>query len=161
MRDCSGISTEQDSEADRGSERLNLRPRGYSRRNTRPRNHIARLRSTTTLHLREIVRRFVDERDWRQFHSPKNLSMSLAIEAAELMEHFQWIDIAESRRIGDDPAKLAAVGEEIADVLCYLLALANELKLDLSAVRDKMVKNAVKYPAEQAAGATIHRRNKT
>ena len=109
--------------------------------------------STTVAELREIVRRFVDERDWRQFHSPKNLSMSLAIEAAELMEHFQWIDIAESRRAGDDPAKLAEIREEIADVCCYLLALANELNLDLSAaVRDKMVKNAAKYPAEQSRG---------
>ena len=109
--------------------------------------------STTVEDLREIVRRFVDERDWRQFHSPKNLSMSLAIEAAELMEHFQWIDVAESRRAGDDPAKLTEVREEIADVCCYLLALANELNLDLSAaVRDKMVKNAAKYPAEQSRG---------
>ena len=103
--------------------------------------------------LREIVRQFVEERDWQQFHSPKNLSMSLAIEAAELMEHFQWIDIAESRRIGDDPAKLAEVRDEIADVLCYLLALANELGVDLStAIRDKMVKNAAKYPAELSRG---------
>lgn len=109
--------------------------------------------STTVTDLRELVRRFVDERDWRQFHSPKNLSMSLAIEAAELMEHFQWIDIAESRRIAGDPAKLAAVGEEIADVLCYLLALANELEIDLSAaVRDKMVKNAAKYPRKRSRG---------
>jgi len=109
--------------------------------------------STTLAELREIVRQFVDERDWRQFHSPKNLSMSLAIEAAELMEHFQWIDIAESRRLGDDPAKLAEVREEIADVCCYLLALANELNLDLSAaVRDKMIKNAAKYPAEASRG---------
>jgi len=109
--------------------------------------------STTLADLRELVRGFVDERDWRQFHSPKNLSMSLAIEAAELMEHFQWIDIAESRRVGDDPAKLAEVREEIADVLCYLLALANELNLDLAtAVRDKMVKNAAKYPAELSRG---------
>ena len=109
--------------------------------------------STTLTDLRSVVRRFVDERDWRQFHSPKNLSMSLAIEAAELMEHFQWIDIAESRGVAEDPAKLAAVREEIADVLCYLLALANELDLDLSAaVRDKMVKNAAKYPAEQSRG---------
>ena len=109
--------------------------------------------STTFADLRGLVRRFVDERDWRQFHSPKNLSMSLAIEAAELMEHFQWIDAAESRRIGDNPAKLAAVRDEMADVLCYLLALANELDLDLSsAVRDKMVKNAAKYPAEQSRG---------
>ena len=109
--------------------------------------------STTLADLRGLVRRFVDERDWQQFHSPKNLSMSLAIEAAELMEHFQWIDINESRRVAEDPAKLAAVREEIADVLCYLLALANELDLDLStAVRDKMVKNAAKYPAEQSRG---------
>ena len=109
--------------------------------------------STTIAELRELVRRFVDERDWRQFHSPKNLSMSLAIEAAELMEHFQWIDAAESRRIGDDPKKLGEVRDEMADVLCYLLALANELGIDLSiAIRDKMVKNAVKYPSELSRG---------
>lgn len=110
--------------------------------------------STTTLaELRELVRRFVAERDWEQFHAPKNLSMSLAIEAAELMEHFQWIDMAESRRAGDDAAKLAAIREEIADVLCYALALANALNLDLSdAVRDKMVKNAAKYPAFASRG---------
>jgi len=110
--------------------------------------------STTTLaDLRELVRLFVAERDWEQFHAPKNLSMSLAIEAAELMEHFQWIDMVESRRAGDDPAKLAAIREEIADVLCYALALANSLRLDLSdAVRDKLVKNAAKYPAEGSRG---------
>jgi dCTP diphosphatase len=109
--------------------------------------------STTIADLRTIVRQFVDARDWRQFHSPKNLSMSLAIEVAELMEHFQWIDIGESRRIGDDPTKLAAAGEEIADVLCYVLALANELNLDLStALREKMIKNAVKYPAALSRG---------
>jgi NTP pyrophosphatase (non-canonical NTP hydrolase) len=79
--------------------------------------------------------------------------MSLAIEAAELMEHFQWIDADESRRVGDDPAKLAAIRDEIADVMCYILALANALDIDLSqAVRGKMVKNAAKYPAEQSRG---------
>ena len=109
--------------------------------------------STTIAELRNIVRRFVDERDWRQFHSPKNLSMSLAIEAAELMEHFQWIDAAESRAIGSDAAKLEDVRDELADVLCYLLAIANEIEIDLSqAMRDKMVKNALKYPAEQSRG---------
>ena len=110
--------------------------------------------STTTLaDLRNLVQRFVEERDWRQFHSPKNLSMSLAIEAAELMEHFQWIDLPESRAIKDQGEKLAHVREELADVLCYALALANELEIDLSAaVRDKMVKNAAKYPAEQSRG---------
>jgi len=109
--------------------------------------------ATTVADLRELVRRFVEERNWRQFHSPKNLSMSLAIEAAELMEHFQWIDAAESRKIKDDLSKLGQVRDEIADVFCYLLALANELDFDLSAaVRDKMVKNAAKYPAEQSWG---------
>ena len=108
---------------------------------------------TTIKSLRELIRRFVDERDWRQFHSPKNLSMSLAIEAAELMEHFQWIDIAESRATASDPQKLAAIREELADVLCYALALANELDIDVSqAVREKMVKNAAKYPAAEYRG---------
>src|SRR4029450_6716964 len=101
--------------------------------------------TTTLADLREIVRRFVEERDWRQFHSPKNLSMSLAIEAAELMEPFHWVDIDEPRAIARDQQTLAAIRDEIADVLCYLLALANELNLDLSqAIRDKMVKNAAK-----------------
>ena len=105
-------------------------------------------RDTTLSDLKDLVRRFVDERDWRQFHAPKNLSMSLAIEAAELMEHFQWIDVAESRAAAGDEKKLAAIREELADVLCYALALANELGIDVSqAVRDKMVKNAEKYPA--------------
>jgi NTP pyrophosphatase (non-canonical NTP hydrolase) len=109
--------------------------------------------STTIAELRQIVRRFVEERDWRQYHSPKNLSMSLAIEAAELMEHFQWIDAAESRRAGEDAAKLAAIRDEVADVLCYALALANELDIDLAtALRGKMVKNAAKYPAELSRG---------
>lgn len=108
---------------------------------------------TTLSDLREIVRQFVDERDWRQFHSPKNLSMSLAIEAAELMEHFQWISPEESRQIAADPEKLSAVGEELSDVLCYALALANELGLEVStALRDKMVKNARKYPANDYRG---------
>ena len=108
---------------------------------------------TSIAELRAVVRTFVDERDWRQFHSPKNLSMSLAIEAAELMEHFQWIDIAESRRLADEPQKLSAVGEELADVLSYAIALANELGLDIDQiVRDKMVKNAAKYPADKFRG---------
>ncbi len=103
--------------------------------------------------LREVVRQFVDERDWRQFHAPKNLSMALAIEAAELMEHFQWITPEASRAIGEDAEKLADVGEELADVLCYVLAIANELDLDLSSTfDDKMAKNRLKYPAEEYRG---------
>jgi NTP pyrophosphatase (non-canonical NTP hydrolase) len=109
--------------------------------------------STTLSELRNLVRDFVEERDWRQFHSPKNLSMSLAIEAAELMEHFQWLDVPASREAASDPARLAPIGEELADVLCYAFALANELGLDISTVvRDKMVKNAIKYPADEFRG---------
>jgi NTP pyrophosphatase (non-canonical NTP hydrolase) len=109
--------------------------------------------TTTLAELRKLVRQFVDERDWGQFHTPKNLSMSLAIEAAELMEHFQWITPEESRAVAHDPAARAAAGEELADVVCYALALANELGLDVaSTVRDKMVKNAQKYPAAEYRG---------
>ncbi len=110
--------------------------------------------STTTLaELRKLVADFVEKRDWNQFHSPKNLSMSLAIEAAELMEHFQWLTLDESRTIADQPQRLAEVADELADVLCYALALANELKFDLAAaIRTKMQKNAQKYPAEKYRG---------
>ena len=108
---------------------------------------------TRIAELRDIVQRFVDERDWRQFHSPKNLSMSLAIEVAELMEHFQWIGNDASWKATDAPEKREAIRDELADVFCYLLALANELNVDLStALRDKMVKNARKYPAEEYRG---------
>jgi dCTP diphosphatase len=109
--------------------------------------------TTTVAELKQLVADFVAERDWRQFHAPKNLSMSLAIEAAELMEHFQWISPDESRRTADDPARLAAVGDELADVLCYALAMSNELGLDLStAIRGKIVKNKRKYPVEHYRG---------
>jgi dCTP diphosphatase len=108
---------------------------------------------TTVAQLRDIVRQFVEERDWRQFHTPKNLSMSLAIEAAELMEHFQWLTPNESRRLADDPTRLADVADELSDVICYALALANELQLDLSqSLARKMAKNRKKYPAEEYRG---------
>jgi len=108
---------------------------------------------TTLGQMRKWVARFVEERDWRQFHAPKNLSMSLAIEAAELMEHFQWIDVEASRAVRHAPDKLSPICDEMADVLCYLLALANELDVDLSeAVEKKLSKNAAKYPVEQCRG---------
>src|SRR3982751_410701 len=109
--------------------------------------------TTTVAELRKLVADFVAERDWSQFHSPKNVSMALAIEAAELMEHFQWLTTGASRELAADPEKLADVGEELADVIGYSFALANELGLDISsAVRAKMVKNAQKYPAEKYRG---------
>jgi NTP pyrophosphatase (non-canonical NTP hydrolase) len=109
--------------------------------------------TTTVAELRRLIADFVAERDWSQFHSPKNVSMALAIEAAELMEHFQWLTTDASRELADDPKKLAEVAEELADVIGYSFALANELGIDVSrAIRDKMVKNAEKYPADQYRG---------
>jgi len=106
---------------------------------------------TSVAELRSLMRQFVDERNWNHFHTPKNLAMSLAIEAGELMEHFQWLTPEASKAIADDPAKRAAAGEELADVLCYLLALANQLGLDVSqTMRAKMVKNRSKYPVSEA-----------
>jgi len=109
--------------------------------------------TTTLAELKRLVEDFVDRRDWHRFHAPKNLAMSMAIEAAELMEHFQWISAEESRRAADDPQRLAAIGEELADVLCYALAMSNELGLDLaSAIRGKIAKNEQKYPADEYRG---------
>ena len=108
---------------------------------------------TTVAELRQLVGQFVRERNWGQFHTPKNLSMSLAIEAAELMEHFQWLTAEESRAVAQDDARREAAGEELADVLCYALALANELGLDVAtAMREKMRKNELKYPAAEYRG---------
>ena len=109
--------------------------------------------TTTVAELRQLIADFVAERDWSQFHSPKNVSMALAIEAAELMEHFQWLTPEASRCIANDPTKLASVAEEIADVVGYSMALANELGIDLaSTIRAKMIKNAEKYPAAEFRG---------
>ena len=108
---------------------------------------------TTVSALRKLVADFVSERDWNQFHSPKNLAMSLAVEAAELMEHFQWISAEESRALSEQPDKVAAAAEELADVVSYALAMANELGIDIAAAMEaKMVKNAQKYPAAQFRG---------
>lgn len=109
--------------------------------------------ATTIVELRDLVRRFVEERDWGVFHTPKNLASSIAIEAAELMEHFQWLTPEQSRGVASDAGKLAEVGEELADVVCYVLALANVLGIDVAdAVARKMVKNAGKYPADAFRG---------
>jgi NTP pyrophosphatase (non-canonical NTP hydrolase) len=101
--------------------------------------------------LRDLVRQFVDERDWDQFHTPKNLSSALAVEAAELLEHFQWLQHGRSEELGE--AKLAEVRHEMADVLVYLVRLADKLDVDLvAAVQEKMVLNRAKYPADLVRG---------
>lgn len=109
--------------------------------------------TTTVQELREAMARFVREREWEPFHSPKNLVMGLSVEAAELAEHFLWVENEASRQVVHDPKKLSEIADEMADVACYLLALSNTLGLDLSeAIRAKLVKNAVKYPVEKVRG---------
>lgn len=108
---------------------------------------------TTLADMRELVRQFVEERSWQPFHSPKNLAMGIAVEAAELMECFLWVDLPTSHEIAREPKKREAIADEMADVACYLFNLSNVLGIDLSdALRAKMIKNAIKYPAEQYRG---------
>jgi NTP pyrophosphatase (non-canonical NTP hydrolase) len=109
--------------------------------------------TTTVAELRAAWARFVAERDWGQFHSPKNLVMALAVEAAELMEHFLWVDNDASRALAADPRTREQVADELADVTGVVLALCNALGLDLSdAVAAKMAKNVHKYPVEKSRG---------
>jgi NTP pyrophosphatase (non-canonical NTP hydrolase) len=99
--------------------------------------------------LRDALRDFASARDWRPFHTPKNLAMAMIVEAAELVEHFQWATPEESMKPA--PEKLAAIRDEVADTLIYLVELADVLDIDLiAAARDKIVKNAVKYPASKS-----------
>ncbi len=106
--------------------------------------------STTVAALRDVVSEFVAERAWQKFHDPKNLSMAIAIEAAELMEHFQWTRSEELTAALADGKLRDAVRDELADVLCFALALANVLEIDVSdAIQQKMVRNRAKYPPDR------------
>ena len=101
--------------------------------------------------LRTELRRFAAERDWDQFHSPKNLAISLSIEAAELLEHFQWLSEEHSRRLAQ--TKIRKLSEEMADVFIYLLRLADKLNVDLVlAAQRKMRLNARRYPTAKSKG---------
>lgn len=103
--------------------------------------------------LTQSLRAFAQERDWEQFHSPKNLASALSVEAAELLEHFQWLTEEQSRHLPDQ--KKAEVAAEAADVLLYLLQLCDKLGIDLiEAARQKLVVNAEKYPVARAHGSS-------
>jgi NTP pyrophosphatase (non-canonical NTP hydrolase) len=107
---------------------------------------------TELMILRDKLRKFAEARDWEQFHSPKNLSMALMVEVAELMEHFQWLTEEQSTNL--DAEKQAVLAEELADILLYLVRLADRLDVDLmEAALRKLDKNAVKYPADQVRGS--------
>jgi len=101
--------------------------------------------------LAQVIRAFAAERDWDQFHTPKNLAMGIAIEAAELMEAFQWLTPEQSRQL--PPEQLEAVRHEMADVFVYLVLLADKLGVDLmAAAEEKIAINAGKYPADTVRG---------
>lgn len=101
----------------------------------------------------ERIKGFAAERDWDQFHSPKNLSMALIAEAAELVEHFQWLTEEQSYTLSDD--KLAEVRLELADIFIYLLRMSEKLGVDLvQAAQQKISLNEQKYPAEQVRGSS-------
>jgi len=108
---------------------------------------------TTVGALRQVVADFVHARDWEPFHTPKNLSMSIAIEAAELMEHFQWLTLDEALAAGADPTERAAVADELADVVIYCLSFSNALDLDIStAVLSKLQTNEGRFPIAEFRG---------
>ena len=102
--------------------------------------------------LRARINAFVAEREWAQFHTPKNLAMAMIVEAAELVEQFQWDTPSESQQLS--PEKREAVAHELADTFVYLLRLAEVLEIDLiEAANKKIALNALKYPVEQAKGS--------
>ena len=110
--------------------------------------------TTTLADLKTRILAFVRERDWEQFHSPKNLSMALATEAGELMEHFLWLDATTSRALmQNDVARRKKIEDELADVLVYAFEFANSSGIDIAAaIETKMQANAKKYPVEKARG---------
>lgn len=107
--------------------------------------------STTIAELRQKVQNFVDERDWNKYHNPKDVAISIAIEAAELMEHFQWINENELDEIVKE--RSVELQDELADILIYCLSFANVVGIDIShAVTEKIQKNESKYPTEEVKG---------
>jgi NTP pyrophosphatase (non-canonical NTP hydrolase) len=102
--------------------------------------------------IKQRLRKFVAERDWQQFNSPKNLAMALIAEAGELVEHFQWLTDEQSKNLDDD--QLKAVSHELADIFIYLIRLADELNVDLlKASNEKLLINSKKYPVEKVKGS--------
>jgi NTP pyrophosphatase (non-canonical NTP hydrolase) len=108
---------------------------------------------TTLADLRRRVAAFVAARDWQPFHTPKNLSTAIAVEAAELLEHFQWLSDMQAARALQDPQELAAIADELADVTIYVFSLANALDVDISAaVLGKLERNEQRFPVEEWRG---------
>ena len=110
-------------------------------------------KQTTLNEIKELIDSFADERDWQQFHSPKNLSMSISIEAAELMEIFQWFSLEEAKKVMESEKKRDDAIDEIADVIIYAFAFCVRNNIDISnAIKQKMEKNIKKYPVDKYKG---------
>ncbi len=113
--------------------------------------HIKNDKTTTVEDLKQSMKTFVNERDWGQFHSPKNLAMAMAIEAGELMEHFQWVTTEESFKVLED--KKEEIENELADVVAYVLSMCNFYDIDLTEAFERKKKhNQEKYPVEKCSG---------
>ena len=109
--------------------------------------------NTTITELKKIVEDFVNERDWSQFHNPKNLSMALAIEASELMDIFKWNTIQECESMMSEKNTRQDATDELADIMIYALAFSNRNNINISsAIEKKMIKNRKKYPTEKFKG---------
>ncbi|MBT5908877.1 MAG: nucleotide pyrophosphohydrolase [Opitutae bacterium] len=107
----------------------------------------------TITELIAAIRTFAQDRDWEQFHAPKNLSMALAAEAGELMEHFLWCDVEKSQKFCDDPVKKTEISDELADILIYAFRFADVACIDpVVAINEKMQRNKDRYPVEKAKG---------
>ena len=110
-------------------------------------------KQTSIQEIKSIIEKFVDERDWQQFHSPKNLSMSISIESAELMELFQWLSLEEAKEVMKAGETRENAIDEIADIIIYAIAFCNRNNIDISnAIKQKMEKNIKKYPADKFKG---------
>jgi len=113
--------------------------------------------ATERLDLRELkakIEKFANDRDWKQFHNPKNISMALTVEAAELLEIFQWLTFEESSQASSDEKLIGKISDELADITVYCVRMCDILGIDLPAAIDsKMKKNAEKYPVEVAKGS--------
>lgn len=113
-------------------------------------------KTTRISQLKTLVGTFVRERDWEKFHSPKNLAMSISIEAAELMEIFQWFDTKGAASLLNKPQKAEHIKEELADILIYLISFCNLYKIDMAdIIADKLRKNKSKFPAKQVRGTFL------
>ena len=115
------------------------------------------MKQCTLSDLQARVNNFVEERDWRSFHNPKNLALSIAIESAELMEHFQWLTMEQSQQRLDDPTKRAEVAAELADVLIYAFSFAEVTNIDITeAILKKLARNEERFPAKMVRGKLGH-----